>query len=78
MVATRRRSLVLTAPVQRTVRFVVALVLVIYEATIYDGEPRWLLLGVYLTMMGLPIAEWGDEVRRAAVERLTPGEEEPP
>lgn len=70
------RSFILTAAAQRTVRFVVALVLVIYEATIYPGDPRWLLLGVYLTMMGLPVAEWGDEIRRAATERTRAGAEE--
>lgn len=63
------------AAVQRTLRFLVALALVIYEATLYHGTPRWLLLGVYLTMMGLPIAERVDEVRRAAMRRLGTDEE---
>jgi hypothetical protein len=70
------RSFVLPAAVQRTVRFVVALGLIIYEAVIYEGSPRLLLLGVYLTMMGLPVAEWGDELRRAASDRLGRGTEE--
>ena len=51
---------------QRTVRFLVALGLLIYEATIHQGEARWHLLLLYGTMMGLPIAELGDQVRRRA------------
>lgn len=56
----------MSSGVLRTLRFVVALALIVYEAVLYDGPPRWVLLGVYLTMMGLPIAEWGDDLRRAA------------
>lgn len=65
-----------SAALQRAARFVVALVLIVYEAVIYEGEPRWLLLAVYLTMMGLPVAEAGDELRRAALRRLRGDEEE--
>lgn len=50
---------------QRTVRFVVALGLLIYEAAVYAGDDiRWHLIVVYAAMMGLPIAELGDELRR--------------
>lgn len=64
------------AAVQRTVRFVVAVGLVVYEATIHPGEPRLLLLGVYLTMMGLPVAEGADALRRAATKKLAAEEDE--
>lgn len=70
----RRLGFSMPAAVQRTVRFVVALGLVIYEAVIHDGEPRPLLLGLYLTMMGLPVAEGADALRRAAMRRLQPPE----
>jgi hypothetical protein len=66
----KRESGVLSGARQRSLRFVVALGLVIYEAVIYQGPPRWVLLGVYLTMMGLPIAEWGDELRTRATAAL--------
>ena len=55
------------AGAQRSIRFLVALGLLIYEATWYDGgDVRWHLILIYGTMMGLPLAELGDEVRRRA------------
>lgn len=67
--ATRpRRTLALHSPVtQRTVRFLVGLGLLIYEAVIYQGETRWPLLVVYGGMMGLPFAEKADDLRRLAM-----------
>jgi hypothetical protein len=62
----RAPTLAIGAGAQRTVRFFVALGLLIYEATIHAGEARWHLLLLYGTMMGLPIAELGDQVRRRA------------
>jgi hypothetical protein len=58
------RELSIGANAQRTVRFFVALGLLIYEAVIYQGAARWHLLLLYGTMMGLPIAELGDQLRR--------------
>jgi hypothetical protein len=63
------RGFHLGANAQRTARFIVALALIIYEATIYHGEARWHLILVYGTMMGLPLAELGDEVRRRTQPR---------
>lgn len=48
---------------QRTARFVVALALLVYEATIYDGQPRWVLVVIYGAMMGLPLANLADDLR---------------
>jgi hypothetical protein len=58
------RELSIGANAQRTVRFFVALGLLIYEAVLYHGAVRWHLLLLYGTMMGLPIAELGDQLRR--------------
>lgn len=69
----RRRTPAISPAVQRTFRFVVALGLVTYEAILHDGEPRWLLVMLYATMMGLPLAELGDDFRR----RLQGEENEP-
>lgn len=65
-----RSRLVISAAAQRSVRFAVATGLVIYEAVFFDGEPRWVLLAVYLTMMGLPIAERADELRRQSLDKM--------
>lgn len=64
---TGRRNTSISAATQRSVRFFVALGLLIYEAVLFEGEPRWLLIAIYGTMMGLPLAEFGDEVRRRAI-----------
>lgn len=69
---TRRRSFIITGPAQRTVRFLVALALLVYEAVWYQGDVvRWHLIVLYGTMLGLPLAELGDEIRRR-------GSQEPP
>lgn len=64
--APRRRSLIISAATQRSVRFVAALALLTFEAVAHHDNPQWLLIAIYGTMMGLPIAEFGDEVRRRA------------
>ena len=66
----RRRSFSISAATQRSARFLVALGLIVYEATVRQGEPRWLLLALYGTMMGLPLAERADELLRSAMERF--------
>lgn len=64
-----RYRFVITGPVQRSVRFAVALALLIYEALWYQGDVvRWHLIVLYATMMGLPLAELGDEIRRRSEE----------
>lgn len=59
----------ITGPAQRSIRFTVALGLLIYEAVGYSGDTvRWHLIVLYATMMGLPLAEIGDELRRRSEE----------
>lgn len=65
----RRRSFVLSTSAQRTIRFLVGLGLVIYEAVIRVGETRWPFLVFYAGMMGMPLAERADDLRRAASGR---------
>jgi len=67
-----RRTFSISAASQRSLRFLVALGLLIYEAIGHDGEPRWLLIAIYGTMMGLPLAEYGDELRRRAMGMSPP------
>lgn len=63
---TQRRTLLDTSTAaQRSARFFVALALLVYEATWYDGEPRWLLIVAYGAMMGLPLANLADDMRTA-------------
>jgi hypothetical protein len=47
---------------------------ILYEAVIYDGEPRWPLLTVYITLLGLPGALGLDALK----ERLTAPAPPPP
>lgn len=49
--------------------FIVGLVLVIHEAVFRgDSAPRVELLITYLFMMGLPVAEIGDILRRKSID----------
>lgn len=49
---------------QRSILFVAGLGLLVHEAVIRSGEPRWSLLVVYAGMMGLPLALHADDLRR--------------
>jgi hypothetical protein len=47
---------------------------IVYEALFHQGEPRWALLVVYLTLLGLPAALGLDALR----ERVTNGQDDGP
>lgn len=57
------RSWVIPTAVQRTVRFVVGIIGIIWELAVRSGEPRWQALVVCTAFAGLPIANLGDDVR---------------
>lgn len=48
---------------QKGILFIVGLSLLVYEALLHGGEPRWHLLMVYAGMMGFPLAVRADEIR---------------
>lgn len=69
MESTSRRTPEIPVALQRSILFLVGLGLLIYEAVMHVGEPRWPLLVVYAGMMGMPLALKADDLRRAPEER---------
>lgn len=65
-----RAPLGLTPLMERTLRFLGGLGLVVYEAVVREGEPRWPLLLLYSLMMGSPLVNRADEIRRETMDRL--------
>lgn len=59
----------LSVATQRSMRFMVALGLLIYEAVVREGPTRWEFLVVYCGMMGLSIANRADDLRRMAIDQ---------
>ncbi len=58
-------------PLQRSILFLAGLGLLIFEAAVRVGEPRWPLLVVYAGMMGSPLSLRADDIKAA----ITPPEE---
>lgn len=63
------RILDLLSALERPARFIAGLGLTIYEAVLRTQEPRWPFLVLYSVMMGSPLVQRADEIRREVTHR---------
>jgi hypothetical protein len=60
-----KHGLILSVGVERAIRFLAGLGLLIYEAAFYPGAARPVLVVLYGGMMGLSLANVADDVRQS-------------